>query len=101
MIRRPPRSTLFPYTTLFRSGKTPQKLGQQRPVVYRRWGLVGCPWKRDAQPLKTSANRLGRSGFWLRDRQLSEFRYAGNRDPDRQGAALTGTRWLFCARRRG
>src|SRR5260221_10544141 len=26
MIRRPPRSTLFPYTTLFRSGQ----LGQQR-----------------------------------------------------------------------
>src|SRR2546427_9289713 len=24
MIRRPPRSTLFPYTTLFRSLKTPQ-----------------------------------------------------------------------------
>src|SRR3989338_1046620 len=24
MIRRPPRSTLFPYTTLFRSGKIPQ-----------------------------------------------------------------------------
>src|SRR5438309_4534340 len=23
MIRRPPRSTLFPYTTLFRSGATP------------------------------------------------------------------------------
>src|ERR1043165_10002060 len=23
MIRRPPRSTLFPYTTLFRSGKLP------------------------------------------------------------------------------
>src|SRR3712207_8725900 len=23
MIRRPPRSTLFPYTTLFRSGKQP------------------------------------------------------------------------------
>src|ERR1039457_7563014 len=24
MIRRPPRSTLFPYTTLFRSGRTPE-----------------------------------------------------------------------------
>src|SRR3712207_7976454 len=24
MIRRPPRSTLFPYTTLFRSGKAPR-----------------------------------------------------------------------------
>src|SRR3712207_7372737 len=29
MIRRPPRSTLFPYTTLFRSGKT---LAQQAGV---------------------------------------------------------------------
>src|SRR5689334_24381193 len=28
MIRRPPRSTLFPYTTLFRS---PENLGQRRP----------------------------------------------------------------------
>src|SRR5256885_8882493 len=29
MIRRPPRSTLFPYTTLFRSRKT--------PVQVRKW----------------------------------------------------------------
>src|SRR3712207_6920835 len=27
MIRRPPRSTLFPYTTLFRSSGTPAGLG--------------------------------------------------------------------------
>src|SRR5256885_12775815 len=27
MIRRPPRSTLFPYTTLFRSGALPEVLG--------------------------------------------------------------------------
>src|SRR3712207_7041286 len=25
MIRRPPRSTLFPYTTLFRSGRLPRR----------------------------------------------------------------------------
>src|SRR3712207_8601752 len=25
MIRRPPRSTLFPYTTLFRSGRRPEE----------------------------------------------------------------------------
>src|SRR5258708_22923870 len=31
MIRRPPRSTLFPYTTLFRSGRT------ARLVWPRRW----------------------------------------------------------------
>src|SRR3712207_7374898 len=34
MIRRPPRSTLFPYTTLFRSQQgpvAPKRLGQERP----------------------------------------------------------------------
>src|SRR5256885_6493764 len=32
MIRRPPRSTLFPYTTLFRSGK-PDLLSDEKPGV--------------------------------------------------------------------
>src|SRR5437899_4310608 len=43
MIRRPPRSTLFPYTTLFRSpsGRTPQP----RP------GFSPCDHK--SEPLKT------------------------------------------------
>src|SRR5229473_5688616 len=35
MIRRPPRSTLFPYTTLFRSGR--------RPGRRRRWRPGGRP----------------------------------------------------------
>src|SRR2546430_12148612 len=35
MIRRPPRSTLFPYTTLFRSL---ERLGQRRPRVQRAPG---------------------------------------------------------------
>src|SRR2546422_4177613 len=45
MIRRPPRSTLFPYTTLFRSGfglecpeveERRQALGRVGPDVHRR-----------------------------------------------------------------
>src|SRR3712207_8814912 len=32
MIRRPPRSTLFPYTTLFRSDVEAALLGEQRGV---------------------------------------------------------------------
>src|SRR2546422_7117418 len=32
MIRRPPRSTLFPYTTLFRSLRLEQRLRQRRAV---------------------------------------------------------------------
>src|SRR5690348_17388407 len=31
MIRRPPRSTLFPYTTLFRSGGRPASTDQRLP----------------------------------------------------------------------
>src|SRR3989442_10938077 len=33
MIRRPPRSTLFPYTTLFRSGCTPDQTSQLRAIA--------------------------------------------------------------------
>src|SRR5260221_8111157 len=37
MIRRPPRSTLFPYTTLFRSGWAVTWMGQVRGDS-ARWG---------------------------------------------------------------
>src|SRR5256885_11045984 len=32
MIRRPPRSTLFPYTTLFRSRPGPVQLDEENPL---------------------------------------------------------------------
>src|SRR2546425_9618187 len=35
MIRRPPRSTLFPYTTLFRSPRVKTVTPQQKPVGVR------------------------------------------------------------------
>src|SRR2546427_9087925 len=38
MIRRPPRSTLFPYTTLFRSGSRLRVEGR-RPRLGRRGGI--------------------------------------------------------------
>src|SRR3712207_7142983 len=45
MIRRPPRSTLFPYTTLFRS----------EPIRERRTGVVGAAGTR---PSTTEKGRL-------------------------------------------
>src|SRR3712207_7238406 len=42
MIRRPPRSTLFPYTTLFRSPSVPapDSQTQSRPAYHRgEWGI--------------------------------------------------------------
>src|SRR2546430_15123319 len=45
MIRRPPRSTLFPYTTLFRSGGDPHGTSAQTDVVRTpsRLQLSGTP----------------------------------------------------------
>src|SRR3989442_11450638 len=43
MIRRPPRSTLFPYTTLFRSGRQSVELRQWlAPVLGERGRWLGA-----------------------------------------------------------
>src|SRR2546421_6473231 len=57
MIRRPPRSTLFPYTTLFRSGV---ERHQPRARVRRGAGLVEAdmPALADPQNLEVDAARL-------------------------------------------
>src|SRR2546427_12552164 len=47
MIRRPPRSTLFPYTTLFRSLQellmtNPERVGTRTEAsLQTRWSLIG------------------------------------------------------------
>src|SRR2546425_9647679 len=47
MIRRPPRSTLFPYTTLFRSRsaarKSPADRRESRPMTARASSRATCP----------------------------------------------------------
>src|SRR3989442_12011245 len=43
MIRRPPRSTLFPYTTLFRSTQCFQNSPRIQPAAFDRAG--GKVWK--------------------------------------------------------
>src|SRR2546430_13012237 len=43
MIRRPPRSTLFPYTTLFRSGLERHLRGSMEPQQHRQPGSGARP----------------------------------------------------------
>src|SRR5687768_18177614 len=52
MIRRPPRSTLFPYTTLFRSSIDPPACRPCRPVRRNRcrWGRAGHDNRCHAKP---------------------------------------------------
>src|SRR3989449_6828187 len=48
MIRRPPRSTLFPYTTLFRSDPALPRLPEPGPVRFRR-PLLDGGWRRSGR----------------------------------------------------
>src|SRR5256885_5383255 len=71
MIRRPPRSTLFPYTTLFRSGRPLVGGSRQRSVVgrgHRGIGLVGIGRRGGAGP----ALEIARRGELLPDQGRSE-----------------------------
>src|SRR2546429_696695 len=67
MIRRPPRSTLFPYTTLFRSASPPQQSRESAPYLPSaprlRWPLEVAPgFHTQSSPvLRASPNRLRRS----------------------------------------
>src|SRR3712207_8263598 len=60
MIRRPPRSTLFPYTTLFRSrfhdGSTGRTMHNRYPVIYHELT------RRLEDDLE---RRFGRELFWF------------------------------------
>src|SRR5256885_12278267 len=57
MIRRPPRSTLFPYTTLFRSGQRGMQVEDDQHVPARLDGLD--PLGRVAQRHARHAGEVG------------------------------------------
>src|SRR2546426_8095549 len=55
MIRRPPRSTLFPYTTLFRSARDRREVGIRGRVEESK-----CPHVRQGEVLRSQTPHLGR-----------------------------------------
>src|SRR6266849_5454339 len=55
MIRRPPRSTLFPYTTLFRS-RAPSS------NAFRKWVKI---WPHRRNPADRKSTRLNSSHEWI------------------------------------
>src|SRR3712207_8214203 len=69
MIRRPPRSTLFPYTTLFRSSPISRASARASPM--RAAASAGSPPcdDHDTQPNMLSANRSEEHTSELQSRQ--------------------------------
>src|SRR5260370_15777809 len=60
MIRRPPRSTLFPYTTLFRSGPNPAAPDPLRAAAFRG-DAVGQPSRLLHPPQRRASGATDRS----------------------------------------
>src|SRR5271163_4706131 len=70
MIRRPPRSTLFPYTTLFRSYRLrarPWDSGRSRPWLGRRQ-----PGDRKSTRLNSSHDQISYAVFCLKKKKKGE-----------------------------
>src|SRR2546428_316436 len=77
MIRRPPRSTLFPYTTLFRSTQFCRKLAAERPLKDIR-DEYNYPKKKG---IKDECSRLLEASTNL-EHSRSEERFSRNAETD-------------------
>src|SRR6201990_3715216 len=88
MIRRPPRSTLFPYTTLFRSGTARRRVGADR--LGRRQGCTARHGRSEehTSELQSHVNLVCR----LLLEKKKEHMRAGS------GEALCVPRWRVTAR---
>src|SRR3712207_9077394 len=107
MIRRPPRSTLFPYTTLFRSYRAEtERYERERDIYYRaldRSGRRGGYDDRDYDQYRTDydAARYYRDGPNYSERRLgaddevyrgSDGRYYCKRSDGTTGLVIGGDR---------
>src|SRR2546422_6491462 len=68
MIRRPPRSTLFPYTTLFRSADRTRGVGSSRPGRRPRGG-----WRREDRRQRRGAVCAAARHDCARDRKSTRL----------------------------
>src|SRR2546430_12471682 len=71
MIRRPPRSTLFPYTTLFRSPSVPPCYPAKRDELSRRDRVSDRPSRdRKSTRLNSSHSQISYAVFCLKKKKL-------------------------------
>src|SRR5207245_11767786 len=77
-LRRPPRSTLFPYTTLFRSPRQPDARAAgtrpRRPVSRPR-----CRQDRKSTRLNSSHGSISYAVFCLKKKTVKRSSYTGHR----------------------
>src|SRR2546427_6499240 len=78
MIRRPPRSTLFPYTTLFRSYRGDRESHRdQREARHRAPVLLEVARDRKSTRLNSSHSQISYAVFCLKKKILTKAQTAG------------------------
>src|SRR3712207_7098239 len=90
MIRRPPRSTLFPYTTLFRSGR----LRDGNPMLAKM--LAGPRHVPDAEGEVPRADGVG---LWLEQEVellVAEFEPEGHERSEEHTSELQSRQYIVC-----
>src|SRR2546430_12142801 len=81
MIRRPPRSTLFPYTTLFRSPQNPENrtpYSQQWNFTVQRQLLDDMSLDRKSTRLNSSHSQISYAVFCLKKKNIFKFTMPSN-----------------------
>src|SRR3712207_9458977 len=94
MIRRPPRSTLFPYTTLFRSagGQRGPVVAQSEHAVLARPAAADRPRRRADLPPPLARRRRGRRPAVRRERARADRVLTGrSRGGDRKSTRLNSS----------
>src|SRR5260221_9018491 len=74
MIRRPPRSTLFPYTTLFRSTSRSAARNELRAIsnVYpSNWNMLSATQDRKSTRLNSSHTVISYAVFCLKKKKIN------------------------------
>src|SRR2546422_6289317 len=96
MIRRPPRSTLFPYTTLFRSHATTRAFRETlKPGKLRRFAIMlsslerpgivspgGCIVDRKSTRLNSSHGYISYAVFCLKKKKKTHNHYKCDKNHD-------------------
>src|SRR5690606_41975307 len=65
MIRRPPRSTLFPYTTLFRSRLSTRHVTFESPLKRGEFALLGQFGHTGSQGIEVNVGEAGEQCLWV------------------------------------
>src|SRR3712207_8156166 len=93
MIRRPPRSALFPYTTLFRSSSSVRRRSSRRCCSpSRRPGSRCCPTSPTRTPARRSCSRSEEHTSELQSRQYLVCRLLLEKNKDRYVPDTQSTR---------